>query len=92
MARQLNIRSDEAYETARRIARRLGTSTTEAVVRALHCYDRETSGPIGYEALSEEERDFVDEMRGLSERIRAEVGPDATSDHDDLYDDIGAPK
>ncbi len=33
--KQLNVRSDEAYETAHRLAKRLGKSTQDVVIEAL---------------------------------------------------------
>jgi len=38
MVRQLNIRSDEAFETARTLAKHFGRTTTEIVIDALREY------------------------------------------------------
>jgi hypothetical protein len=92
MSRQLNIRSDEAYETARRISRRLNVSTTEVVKTALALYDRQTSRVPTYEELSPEQKAFADQMLSLARAGREEGDPNATSDHSFLYDEIGAPK
>ena len=45
MARQLNVRSDEAYETAHAIARRTRLTTTEVVEKALRQLEAHLSSP-----------------------------------------------
>jgi len=92
MSRQLNIRSDEAYETARRIARRLNVSTTEVVRTALDRYDRETSRVPTYDELAPKQKAFADRLLALARAGRSEGDPEATSDHSYLYDESGAPK
>lgn len=64
MAGQLNIRSDEAYEIATRIAQRTGRSRADVVLAALLSY---AEYKIGLQ-LSPKERAFVDEMMALARR------------------------
>lgn len=45
MTRQLTISSDEVVETAERLARRHGVSTTEVVVRALRRFAADIESP-----------------------------------------------
>lgn len=90
MARQLNIRSDEAFETAKRLAERQGLTTTEVVVRALRYLDV-TSDPLRYEDLSAKQKSLHDRLAELARKAR-EAAPDATSDHSEFYGEDGAPK
>jgi hypothetical protein len=64
MARQLNVRSDEAYEIAARLARRTGRSRTDIVLAALLSYSEAKTG----ESLTSDERTFVDETLALAHR------------------------
>ena len=88
MARQLNIRSDEAYEIAHRVAKRYGKTVTHVVTEALrHRYGR-ASPEVSPEQAAETYRLLTE----LSERLAKHKLPGATSDHRDLYDEIGLPK
>jgi hypothetical protein len=89
--KQLNIRSDEAYETARRLAHRLGTTTTEAVVKALRHLDSETFKLPAYEDLTPEQKAEYEEFRALARQARLEAKNPGFSE-DDLYDEYGLPK
>lgn len=90
MPKQLNIRSDEAYELAQKAARRLGTTKTEAVIRALRRY-AEPDGLPTYDDLTPEQKADYARFRGLARRARAEAtNPDYSAD--DLYDEHGLPK
>lgn len=93
MTRQLTISSDEVVETAERLARRHGVSTTEVVVRALRRFaaDIEPPGTGGAEPLTPEQRDTFDALQRLSSETARRIVPGARSDHDDLYDDSGLP-
>ena len=92
MPRQLNVRSDRAYEAANRLSRRLGVSTTEVVERALETLDRKTYRPITYADLNEEERAWVDGVMEKARAVRATLPEGVTSDHSDMYDENGLPK
>lgn len=91
--KQLNIRSDEAYETATRLARRLNLPTQEVVLRAL----RKLATESGYEAGELPVEVARENLARLREARSAAWGggrPPAglTSDHDWLYDESGLPK
>lgn len=88
MARQLNIRSDEAYEIASDLARRSGRSRAEVVLAALYAY----ADKKDVVKLTPEQRAFADELRALARRSAALAPPGATSDHSDMYDEFGLPK
>ncbi|PZQ11867.1 MAG: transcription factor [Ancylobacter novellus] len=92
MPRQLNVRSDRAYETANRLARRLGASTTEVVVRALEDLDRKSFRAPTYDELTDEQKRDVDRILAMAEEVRRSLPPGVTSDHSDMYDDNGLPK
>jgi hypothetical protein len=92
MTKQLNIRSDSAYATARRLARRLGTSTTAVIETALDRLDRETFKVPDYADLTPEQKLRADRLIALAREGQDEGSPDATSDHGWLYDDEGLPK
>ena len=89
--KQLNIRSDEAYATAHRLAEQLGVTTTEAVVRAL----REFGGKrrIQSKLVSPEEADA--NLSALMKSVlknKANNTDLIASNHDDFYDEFGLPK
>ncbi|MDE1568914.1 type II toxin-antitoxin system VapB family antitoxin [Aquabacter sp. P-9] len=94
MARQLNIRSDEAVETAKRLAKRHGLTTTEVVVQALRRLERADQSsadqPSAYQMTSDQVAHFNALLR-LSEESARQARPGATSDHRDMYDDNGLP-
>ena len=89
MAKQLNIRSDEAFAIASEIARELGTTTTSAVTAALREYrDRHLPPPeVSPEVAEETFRILMELAHDFSKHKR----PGATSDHRDLYDENGLP-
>ena len=89
MTKQLNIRSDEAYEIAHRIATRTGRPVAEAVLSALRAHD---SRLPEVSELTPAQRQTYDMLRALSREAAKHKLPGATSDHDDLYDDFGLPK
>ena len=92
MQKQLNIRSDMAYETATQLARRLGTTTTEVVVRALEDLSRKTYRAPTYADLTTEQKADVDRILAMAEEVRHTLAPGVTSDHSDIYDESGLPK
>lgn len=79
----LNIKNDQVHRLARRLAKRTGTTMTNAIETAL----REKMDRL------DRERD-VDAVVARVMQIVHESGPrapDQTSDHADLYDDRGLP-
>ena len=91
MGRQLNIRSDEAADTARRLAEHLGRSQTEVVVEALRRYGEQVLLPS-----NKVSRERIEADRQLLDRLIMEANrdkpPRLTSDHSFLYDEFGLPK
>jgi hypothetical protein len=83
MGAQMNIKSDEAYELASKIAKAEGISLTQAVVEALRLRERE----ISKEARFAKAMDIIKDMR-------SRMSPEFLSrDFDDqLYDELGLPK
>jgi hypothetical protein len=89
--KQLNIRSDEAFTTAHRLAAELGTTTTEIVVSALREFRAKRRIPS--KLVTPEEADA--NLSALMESVRrnaAKRTAKLSSNHDDLYDDFGLPK
>ena len=89
MARQLNVRSDEAYDLAHQLARRLGLSVTQVVEKALHDYQIDM--PAIPEAMTAKQREVYETLRAASIESAKYKIPGATSDHSDLYDEDGLP-
>ena len=89
MARQLNVRSDEAYETAHAIARRTRLTTTEVVEKALRQLEAQT--PVKDEGMTPEQQKRFDALMALSQETAKYKLPGATSDHSDMYDENGLP-
>lgn len=88
MTRQLNIRSDEAYDIVSDIAKRTGRTHTDVVLAALLAYGEKRA----IVKLTPAQRAFVDELMVLARRSAAAAPPDMTSDHSDLYDENGLPR
>ncbi|WP_342359779.1 type II toxin-antitoxin system VapB family antitoxin [Terrarubrum flagellatum] len=91
--KQLNIRSDEAYETARALSHRLKLPTQEVVLRALRKLATETgveTGELPPELTTENLARLRDARREAWGGKRPPVG--LTSEHDWLYDENGLPK
>lgn len=81
---QLSIRSARAKALAESLARRTGNAMNRIVEQALERYDRD----LRRQAHAHP----IDAAWDLAAEGRAGVRPDATSAHDDLYDDAGLPK
>ena len=83
MGVQLNIKSDEAYDLANKIALAEGISLTQAVLEALRLRERE---------VSKEAR--VERAKAICREARALMSPETVAlDIDDyLYDEFGLPK
>lgn len=80
----MNIKSDEAHRIAKEIASHTGESLTSAVVVAL----RERLERLRREARFEERKAHIDKII----RRSGPTAPGVTSDHSDLYDEMGLPK
>ena len=80
----MNIKSEEAHRLAREIAGHTGESLTSAVVVSLQ------------ERLArlQRERDLAEKIRRVDEILvrSGPTPPGVTSDHSDLYDEIGLPR
>jgi hypothetical protein len=92
MTRQLNIRNDEVYARAKHLAKRYGLSTTAVVLKALRQLDTDVVVLPPYDSLPPESKRDHDHFKELARKAREEMGPLATSDHSDLYDEFGLPK
>lgn len=92
MARQLNIRSDTAYEKVQRLSRRLGLTATRVVETAVDRLDRETFTVPAYEDLTPEQQAVANELLELGRKSKDAGDPSITSDHNWLYDAAGLPK
>lgn len=87
MAKQLNVRSDRAYETAHRLAGRLNTSATAVVEAALERYATAMLPAVSPEEAAETYR----LLKKFAEEYSAQAPPGASSDHSWLYDEKGLP-
>jgi hypothetical protein len=91
MVRQLNIRSDEAFETARTLAKHLGRTTTEIVVDALRAYRSKMLVPSRRITKEQAEENYR-VITAAAKEFAAGKFPNATSDHSDMYDEHGLPR
>jgi hypothetical protein len=90
MARQLNIRSDEAYKIAHWLAKTRGRTVTEVVTDALRRAQGECEPAP--EVSPEQAAETIRILMELSERSAKAAKPGTTSDHSYLYDEHGLPK
>lgn len=90
MPRQLNIRSDEAYKIAHRLAKKRGQTVTEVVTDALRA--EYAAAAHAREVPRKQAEETFRRLMELSERSAKVARPGATSDHGDLYDEHGLPK
>ncbi len=86
--KQLNVRSDKAYEIASRLSKRTGRPRADIVLAALLKYAEEKN----VKKMTPKERAFVDELMALARRSAEVANPRMSSDHSDLYDENGLPK
>lgn len=92
MARkQLNIRSDEAAALASDLSRRLGSTTTDVVVRALRILSQQTE-PLGADGRTDAQRKRYEALRQAAREASEAKPDDLTSDHSWLYDESGVPR
>jgi hypothetical protein len=89
MSRQLNIRSDEAYQIAHDIADRLNITTTDVIVRALRVYGSRMT-PSG-DGMTPTQRAEFDALTEIAQKAARHKRRGATSDHSDMYDEFGLP-
>ena len=80
----MNIKSEEAHRIAKEIATYTGESITSAVIIAL----KERLERLKREASFEERKALIEDII----RRSGPTAPGVTSDHSDLYDDVGLPK
>lgn len=86
MGMQLNIKSDDAYQLASKLAELTGESLTAAVTEAL----RER---LSRETRVRERDDRMARVRAITADIRSHLRhPLPSSNHDWLYDDKGLPR
>jgi hypothetical protein len=88
MIKQLNIRSDEAYSLAHKIADNLGKPVGEAVLIALRDYG---SRLPKVEDMTPTQRAEYEALMALAKEAAKHKRPGATSDHSDMYDEKGLP-
>jgi hypothetical protein len=83
MGVQLNIKSEEAYALASKIAEAEGVSLTQAVIEALRRREREVSADARF-----------DRAMAIIKDMRSRMSPEllALDVNDYLYDDNGLPK
>lgn len=88
MAKQLNIRSDEAHGLAHDIADRLGVTIEKAVLQAL----RELGSRLpAVDGMTPTQRVEYEALRALARKTGEHKRPGATLDHSDMYDESGLP-
>ena len=91
--KQLNIRSDEAFELARELSKKLNRTTGAVVLDALRAYGTKQAGKAGElpEAMVAANRK---RLKGTLKKLWGPAGPPRgmSSNHDGLYDENGLPK
>lgn len=88
MAKQLNIRSDEAHRLAHIISERLDQPVVDVIVQALREFGAKLP-PL--DDLTPAQRAEYEALRELSRNAAKHKRPGATSDHSDMYDESGLP-
>ncbi|MGL4437770.1 MAG: type II toxin-antitoxin system VapB family antitoxin [Bosea sp. (in: a-proteobacteria)] len=91
--KQLNVRSNEAYERAHRLAKRLGTTTQDVVVMALRALesDRGICAPQSEEQAVNHVKHILDEARRELWGGKEPPPLDHKAMDDWLYDENGLP-
>jgi antitoxin VapB len=85
MGMQLNIKSEEAYGLATRLAALTGESLTTVVIKAL-------KAELERQQRARDVEEKVERMLALGREIRAHLRVPITSDHSCLYDEDGFPR
>lgn len=88
MTKQLNIRSDEVYSLAHKIAARLGKPVGEAMLIALRDYG---SRLPKVDDMTPTQRAEYEALMALAREAAKHKKPGMTSDHSDMYDEKGLP-
>jgi len=89
MGKQLNIRNDEVYRLAHKVAADMGKPVTEAMLALLRAY-RPRLPEV--DELTPSQRATYERLRALSREAAKHKVPGAASDHSDMYDEHGLPK
>lgn len=85
MGAQLNIKSEDAYRLASRLAELTGESLTSVVTRALQA-------ELEREERQRDLKDKVERMLAMGREIRAHMREPVGSDTNWMYDEDGLPK
>jgi antitoxin VapB len=85
MGMQLNIKSEEAYGLASRLAELTGESLTAVVTKAL-------KAELERQQRARDVEEKVERMLALGREISAHLRVQITSDHSCLYDEGGYPR
>jgi antitoxin VapB len=90
----LNIKNPEAHKLAAELARRTGTSLTEAVTEALRDKLAVVKAPEEQARREEEAAKLIADVEAIAQRMRDALGPEALAamDIDALYDERGLPR
>jgi hypothetical protein len=90
MGRQLNIRSDEAYDIARRVSQIVDRPMSDVVLEALREYGSKFSDRTELTATQKAESNAI---RAISRRAASKRLPGVTFDEimNDMYDEFGLP-
>lgn len=89
MIRQLNIRNDEVYRLAHKLATDMGKPVTEAMLTLLRAHYAKLPE---VKDLTPSQRATYERLQELSREAAKHKLPGATSDHSDMYDDFGLPR
>lgn len=89
MPQQLNVRSDKAFFTAKRLSRTLGVSTTKVVEDALAEMEKRTIAPSD-KVTPKQAQEFFDSVMAMVKEANA--GGKLALDDRELYDERGLPK
>ena len=85
MGTQLNIKSEDAYRLASRLAELTGESLTSVVTNALRSELKRREGARDVDAE-------VERMLAMGREIRSHMTEPVSSDLSDLYDENGFPR
>jgi len=85
MGAQLNIKSEDAYRLASRLAKLTGESLTSVVTKALQA-------ELEREQKRRDAEARVDRVMAIAKEIRAHMREPVSSDTSWLYDENGLPK
>ena len=85
MGAQLNIKSEDAYRLASRLAELTGESLTSVVTKALQA-------ELERQERARDRKARVDRVMAIAKEIRAHMREPVSSDTSWLYDENGLPK